>query len=139
MDLYHACEHLPALAALAAPTLGEHTHGWLTDRLADLDRGDIAALVTAAQSLTLPDTTTEAVDKALGYFQTNAERMRHAHFRQHGHFVGSGAVEAGCKPSPANASNSGMRWNTHGATGIVTLRCQEASGRWDQIWSALNN
>jgi len=33
--------------------------------------------------------------KALGYFETNAVRMRYAHFRELGHFVGSGAVEAG--------------------------------------------
>lgn len=79
------------------------------------------------------------MDKALGYFQTNAHRMRYAHFRQLGHFVGSGAVEAGCKAVVGQRlKQSGMRWNTHGATGIVTLRCQEASGRWDQIWSALN-
>ena len=29
---------------------------------------------------------------------------------------------------------SGMRWNTPGATAIATLRCQEASNRWDEIW-----
>lgn len=140
VDLYHAREHVHALSALVAPALGERAHGWLTDRLTELDRGDITALVAAARALTLPDTTTDAVDKALGYFQTNAHRMRYAHFRQLGHFVGSGAVEAGCKAVVGQRlKQSGMRWNTHGATGIVTLRCQEASGRWDQIWSALNN
>lgn len=140
VDLYHAREHVHALSALVAPALGERAHGWLTDRLTELDRGDITALVTAARALTLPDPTTDAVDKALGYFQTNAHRMRYAHFRQLGHFVGSGAVEAGCKAVVGQRlKQSGMRWNTHGATGIVTLRCQEASGRWDQIWSALNN
>jgi hypothetical protein len=28
-----------------------------------------------------------------------------------------------------------MRWNIPGATGILTLRCQHASGRWEQIWT----
>jgi hypothetical protein len=27
-----------------------------------------------------------------------------------------------------------MRWTEPGATGILTLRCQEASNRRDQIW-----
>jgi hypothetical protein len=27
-----------------------------------------------------------------------------------------------------------MRWTIPGATGIVTLRCQDAGGRWDEIW-----
>jgi hypothetical protein len=26
-----------------------------------------------------------------------------------------------------------------GAAGIVTLRCQEASGRWEEIWNRLDN
>jgi hypothetical protein len=139
VDLYHAREHLHALGALVAPTLGEHAHGWLTDRLADLDRGDVPTLLAAARALTLPEAATEAVDKALGYFQTNAARMRYAHFRQHGHFVGSGAIEAGCKAVVGQRLKlSGMRWNTHGATGIVTLRCQEASGRWNEIWQRLD-
>jgi hypothetical protein len=29
---------------------------------------------------------------------------------------------------------SGMHWPVPGATGIRTLRCQQASGRWEQIW-----
>ena len=77
--------------------LGQDGSGWLAERLADLDRGDVGALVTAARKLDLPEGTPEALDKALGYFKTNAVRMRYAHFRELGHFVGSGAVEAGCK------------------------------------------
>ncbi len=26
-----------------------------------------------------------------------------------------------------------MRWNLPGATGILTLRCQHASGRWEHL------
>jgi hypothetical protein len=46
------------------------------------------------------------VDKALGYFQTNEQRMRYAHFRYLGVFVGSGAVEAGRKAVWGSASSS---------------------------------
>ena len=61
--------------------------------------------------------------------------MRYAYFREHGMFVGSGTVEAGCKAIIGQRLKlSGMRWNIPGATAILTLRCQEASGRWDQIW-----
>ena len=72
-------------------------------------------------------------DKALGYFETNAHRMRYAHFRNLGMFVGSGAVEAGCKAIIGQRLKlSGMRWTVAGATGILTLRCQEASNRWER-------
>ena len=46
-------------------------------------------------------------DKALGYFEANAERMRYARFRQLGMFVGSGTVEAGCKAIGQRLKQSG--------------------------------
>jgi hypothetical protein len=27
-----------------------------------------------------------------------------------------------------------MHWSVPGAAGILTLRCQQASGRWEEIW-----
>jgi hypothetical protein len=32
-----------------------------------------------------------------------------------------------------------MRWSQPGATGILTLRCQQASGRWEEIWQQPRN
>ena len=62
--------------------------------------------------------------------------MRYAHYRKLGMFIGSGNVEAGCKAVIGQRLKlSGMRWTTPGATGILTLRCQQASGPWDQIWT----
>ncbi len=140
VDLYHAREHLHALGALVAPALGADGPGWLTERLAELDRGDVAALLAAARGLSLPDPTTQQVDKALGYFETNAERMRYAQFRALGLFVGSGAVEAGCRAVVAQRLKlSGMRWTVRGASAIVSLRCQEASGRWEEVWGRIHN
>jgi hypothetical protein len=55
-------------------------------------------------------------------------------------FVGSGAVEAGCKAVIGQRLKlSGMRWAIPGATAIATLRCQEASGQWEQIWQRPHN
>jgi hypothetical protein len=140
VDLYHARQHLHELGQLVAPTLGGDHAGWLADRLAELDRGDIPGLTTAARALTLPDTLATEVDDALGYFETNQARMRYANFRQAGLFIGSGAVEAGCRAVIAQRLKlSGMRWNVPGATGILTLRCHHASGRWDHLWTQLHH
>jgi len=50
-------------------------------------------------------------------------------------FVGSGVVEAGCKAVIGQRLKlSGMRWTVPGAASIATLRCEEASNRWEQIW-----
>ena len=99
-------------------------------------------LVTETERLhpQLPDNTALETAKALGYFKTNAHRMRYAYFRELGLFVGSGVVEAGCKSIVGQRLKlSGMRWNIPGATGILTLRCQQASDRFDQIRSQPHN
>ncbi|MGH9074718.1 MAG: ISKra4 family transposase [Acidimicrobiales bacterium] len=138
VDLYHAREHVHDLWALVVTGLGKHAASWLADRLADLDRGDVVALAAASRSVDLPDEKAAEVEKALGYFQTNAARMRYAEFRALGLFVGSGMVEAGCKAVVAQRMKlSGMRWSVRGATGIVSLRCEEASGRWEEIWGPI--
>jgi hypothetical protein len=142
VDIYHARQHLHDLAANLAPALGDTGPSWLTARLADLDAGDIETLVAETDRLSpqLPDHTARHTTKALAYFKTNAHRMRYAYFREHGMFIGSGTVEAGCKAVIGQRLKlSGMRWNIPGATGILTLRCQQASNRFEHIWTHPHN
>ena len=140
VDIYHAREHLHSLTATLAPVLGDQRDDWLTARLADLDAGEIEHLVAETTRRPLHDGTAEDAVKALTYFKTNAHRMRYRYFRELGMFVGSGVVEAGCKSVIGQRLKlSGMRWNIPGATGILTLRCQHASGRSDQIWLRPHN
>jgi hypothetical protein len=90
VDLYHAKEHVHALAALLAPTLGDAHPAWLTARLADLDAGDINALLKAARAPQLPDAQREQVDKALGYCINQRLSLRH--------FLADGRVEMDSNP-----------------------------------------
>jgi hypothetical protein len=140
VDLYHAREHVHELATLAARLLRGHRDDWLAARLAELDAGDIDALLTAGRDLGFIGSLATERDKALAYFEHNAHRMRYQHFRGLGMFVGSGVVEAGCKSIIGQRLKlSGMRWTVPGATGIITLRCQEASNRWEEIWTQPHN
>jgi hypothetical protein len=135
VDLYHAREHLHELGKMLAFILGDTSSQWLAERSAELDAGDIDALTAAARVFPLTGIKAADRDKALAYFETNAPRMRYSHFRSHGLFVGSGVVEAGCKSVIGQRLKlSGMHWTCTGATGILTLRCQQASGRWEEIW-----
>jgi hypothetical protein len=140
VDIYHAREHLHELAAQLSPVLGDQHPDWLAARLADLDAGDIETLVAETTRLALTGDLAHQTVKALAYFKTNAHRMRYAYFRDLGLFIGSGVVEAGCKAVIGQRlKKSGMRWNIPGATGILTLRCQQASGRWEHIWGQPHN
>ena len=133
LDMFHAREHLHALAEQLAFIVPDPAT-WLQQRLTDLDNGDIEALSAAARRYQLDGPKATDVDKAVSYFETNAHRMRYAHYRKLGMFVGSGTVEAGCKAVlGARLKQSGMHWTARGATGIASLRCLHASGRWNQI------
>ena len=116
MDLFHAREHLHDLGKLLAFMLGDQHGDWLAERSGELDDGDIPALLSAARAFPLTGTKAEELDTALGYFQTNAPRMRYKHFRSCGLFVGSGVVEAGCKAVIGQRLKlSGMHWSVPGA------------------------
>jgi hypothetical protein len=97
VDLFHAREHIHDLARLLEFMLGDGKDEWLAARLEDLDYGDIDGICAAARVFPLEGIKNDELDTALGYFQTNAPRMRYKWFRSRGLFVGSGLVESGCK------------------------------------------
>jgi hypothetical protein len=137
VDLYHAREHLTDLAGHLAFILGD-PQAWLSERNDDLDNGDIDAIVTAALACPLTGIKADDLDTKLGYFTRNAHRMRYNDFRKLDMFIGSGAIEAACKSIVGQRlKQSGMHWTVEGADSIIALRCQHASGRWDELWPHL--
>jgi hypothetical protein len=135
VDLFHAREHLHGLARVLEFMLGDQRESWLAARLEDLDYGDIDGICAAARAYPLVGSKKDDLDKALGYFEHNAPRMRYKWFRSRGLFVGSGVVEAGCKAIVGQRLKlSGMRWTVAGADAIIALRCREASSEWEEIW-----
>jgi hypothetical protein len=136
VDIYHAREHLHELAGHLAFITPDPSR-WLDDRLDDLDAGNIEAIIDAARQYPLEGALAGELDKKLRYFESNAHRMRYARYRDLGMFTGSGAIEAACKQIVAQrAKQSGMHWTVEGAADIIALRCQQASGRWDELWTA---
>jgi hypothetical protein len=135
-DIYHAREHLTDPASHLA-FITPDPDQWLADRSAELDAGDIEALIGAARAYPLSGIKAEEPDRKLGYFQRNIHRMRYQHFRDLGMVTGSGAIEGAIKAIVVQrAKQSGMHWTTAGAADIIALRCQHASGRWNEPWPA---
>jgi hypothetical protein len=138
VDLYHARQHVHDIADAVAFMVDRDA--WLAERLAELDAGDVEALIAAAEELPMVGVKAEERDKTLTYFKTNAHRMRYAHYRALGMFIGSGVVEAGCKAVIGQRLKlAGMRWSEPGATGILTLRTQYAAPDHHQIWHTPHN
>jgi hypothetical protein len=135
-DVWHAREHLADLAAHLA-FITPNPPQWLEDRSAELDAGNIEAILAAARQYPLAGIKADELDKKLGYFERNAHRMRYQHFRGLGMFTGSGAIEGAINAIVVHRTKqSGMHWTTDGAASIIALRCQHASGRWDELWPA---
>jgi hypothetical protein len=132
--LFHAREHLHALARSLEFMLLDHYDEWLAARLEDLDYGCIDDIEAAVRAFPLDGIKKDETDKELGYFLNNAPRMRYQWFRSRGLFVGSGVIEAGCKTIVgARLKQSGMHWTESGADSIIALRCREASSTWEAI------
>lgn len=134
VDLFHAYEHLTAIAQILWGQEAKTPRAW-RDRL---EAGDIDRLVrqagkrlpTSAQSKT-------ALLKQLRYFEKNAPQMYYAEYREKKFFVGSGVVEAGCRTVIGERlKQSGMRWSVRGANAILALRCCILSGRFEDFWAS---
>jgi hypothetical protein len=132
----HAREHLHDLAAHLAFITPDPPQ-CPASRLEDPDAGNAGSIIAAARQYPLAGARAEEPGKKLGYFERNARRMRYADFRSLGMFTGSGAIEGGIKAIVVQrAKQAGMHWTTEGAADIIALRCQHASGRWDELWPA---
>jgi hypothetical protein len=139
VDLYHARQHLWALARKLHPNdessqkrwIKAYQHRWL-------DKGKLEKLVPALRSLEShhPELADEIRIEA-DYFERNAERMRYPKFRQQHLFVGSGVIEAGCKTViGSRLKQSGMFWSVRGANSILALRTCHLNGRFEDYWEA---
>lgn len=78
------------------------------------------------------------IRKALQYFRNHRHMMGYAAFSAEDQPIGSGVQEAACKTiATQRMKRSGMAWRHPGGQAILTLRCLEQSGRWNEAWGVL--
>jgi len=137
VDLYHARQHLWDLAAKLFPNDSPAQKRWVMVRKDKLDDGKIERLIASLRSVAAshPELAEDIWTEA-NYFDNNKERMRYPKFRKQGLFVGSGVIEAGCKTVLGRLKRSGMFWTVRGANAIITLRCCQVSGKFEDYWEA---
>jgi hypothetical protein len=137
VDLYHAREHLWSLGAKLYPNDSPAQKRWVMVRKDKLEQGKIERLVAAlrSQAASHPELA-EDIRSQANYFEDNKERMRYPRYRKQGLFVGSGVIEAGCKTVLGRLKQSGMFWTVRGANAIITLRCCQLSGKFEDYWEA---
>jgi len=138
VDFYHACEHLHALCQTLETDPARSTALFRTWRRR-LKHNGLPRIIreTAERTLNLNSTTCETIHDQLRYFHTNAHRMTYRTFRRKGYFIGSGAIEGGCRHIVAQRTKlSGMRWLRTGAANVLAFRCLIKSNLFDDYCKA---
>jgi hypothetical protein len=76
--------------------------------------------------------------QAVSYCRRQRRRRRYAQAQAAGLPLGSGGVEAACKPVVTQRLNrSGMRWHHPGGPAMLTLRALVQRARFDQGWTVV--
>lgn len=74
------------------------------------------------------------LEKILGYFINNAERMDYAQYLAEGYPIASGIIEGACRTVIKDRmERSGMRWVFTGAHAMMSLRSIYLSDLWDKF------
>jgi hypothetical protein len=134
VDLFHAYEHLNAMAKLRQGPEAKAPKAWRDL----LEAGEIEQLLQkTGKQLPQSAPLKKTLLKELGYLEKNAAQMRYSEYRAKKYFVGSGVVEAGCRTVIGERlKQSGMRWSVRGANAIIALRCCILSGRFEDFWAS---
>lgn len=138
VDLYHAREHVSNLCKLLFASKEKQVENKRRRWWKHLDAGDVEKILReAAKHLPEDPSQMKTARKEMAYLDKNKERMRYAHFRARGFFVGSGVIEAGCKSIIGlRMKRSGMEWSLRGANSILSLRCASFSGILEDYWES---
>ena len=139
VDLYHAQEHVWDVAHAVFGRTTPQGISWAKAACDLLVHGQIEDLVTLIGQLPPlappPGQSKSIPEQAMGYFSTNASRMRYPAFRAQGMHVGSGIAEAACKRVVSTRfKQTGMRWTPDGLDAILPLRTAKLNRSFDLFW-----
>jgi hypothetical protein len=124
VDFQHAVSHLFEVAHAFFGVGTSPVVPWVAARKAELLDDRVAAVRTALGDLA-PRTEEQRQLQAreIGYFTSNAERMRYRTFLKHGYHIATGVMEAGCKQVVHQRLDQvGMHWREQTAEAVVALR-----------------
>jgi hypothetical protein len=124
VDFQHAMGHLFDVAHTFFGEGNARVAPWVEARKEELLDDQVAAVCRAVTDLTpgTPEQRKLQV-REIGYFTSNAERMRYGTFLKHGYHIATGVMEAGCKQVVHQRLDQvGMHWRQETAEAFVALR-----------------
>jgi len=137
LDFYHASEYIwdAGQATFGPATLKTQEWG---ERYCHTLKHDGPAFVLAALRDLAPTkkTLSEAVTKAITYFENQSPRMDYPSYVEQGLQIGSGSAESAVnRVVGVRINQTGMRWDTERAEAVAHVRAAILSNRWDDFWT----
>jgi hypothetical protein len=140
LDLAHAQQHFWAASRAAFGEGDSAGVRWAQPPLAQLERGDVDALLASLEQLAAERAATgnaeaaAAVRREAAYFAARRAQLDYPTFVAAGYQIGSGLAESACKRfGTERMKGAGMRWTVPGAQATATLRMLLLSNRWEEV------
>ena len=140
LDLYHARQHLWALAGELHGSETEEAEAWVrpyvrwlesrTDGAADVIEG-LEALRERLDEFSAKQA--EVLERELNYFRNHQDRMDYKTGKARGEPVGSGAIESTCAQYQRRFKLTGQFWSLEGDEAFLALHTLHRNGRWAHL------
>lgn len=137
VDFYHAVEHLQLIANEVSGWSTTERRNWMKLNKALLRAGKVELLIDNCKAL-CKGRKAKTIRKLIAYFDNHTERMRYGDFEKRMLPIGSGAVESGIRRVVnLRLKGNGIFWTRKSAEGLLHLRSQLLSGRWNDYMTAI--
>ncbi len=145
LDLFHAKQHLWAVAEALHGAGTPAAQEWIKPLLTQLEAGQAPRLI---EDLRMALAGLEAepaaaarlhLEREIGYFETNHQRLDYAAGKQRGEPVGSGAMESTCRQYQCRFKRPGQFWTQAGDESLMCLETFWRNGRWKHLFPHVGN
>ncbi len=141
LDLYHAKEHLWALAGELYGQGSPQADAWVRPHLRWLDQRNDGAMdvIRSLDDLqrklnTFDQKQKKALAREIAYLTEHKERMDYKQARKQGQPSGSGAIESTCSQYQRRFKLTGQFWSLAGDEALLTLDTLHRNGRWHLLF-----
>lgn len=136
LDLYHAKQHLWAVAEALHGAGTPAALAWLKPLLAQLDAGDAPRLLEDLRAALAGVTAAPRaqLEREINYFENNRARLDYAEGKRRGEPLGSGAMESTCRQYQCRFKRPGQFWTQTGDEALLCLETFWRNGRWKTLF-----
>lgn len=136
LDLFHAKQHLWAVAEALHGAGTPAAQAWLKPLLAQLEDGQALRLLDDLRSALagLEAAPRADLEREIGYFENHRARLDYRDGKARGEPLGSGAMESTCRQYQCRFKRPGQFWTQVGDEALMCLETFWRNGRWKHLF-----